>query len=203
MAMPALGRAELSLYVGVMSFLILHGLEGSGPQHWQTWLAGRLRRRGLAVSYPDLPQKDHPRLEEWLAALDAELARLPAAETTVLCHSLGSLLWLHHAARRSDVQVARALLVAPPQPDEEDADSVGFRPTPLDRAGVAAAARETRLVCSTNDPWCPPESSGRIGTETGIAIQWLAEAGHINTDAGYGPWPDIEAWALGSAGRDL
>ena len=154
-----------------------------------------MRERGLEVAYPSLPEADSPRVERWLDALDAELAALPAAETTVLCHSLGSLLWLHHAARRPAEQVARALLVAPPQPDEEDAASVGFRPTPLDAAGVAAAARETGLVCSTDDPWCPPETSRRIGEETGIPIDWLEGAGHINTDAGYGPWPAVEAWA--------
>lgn len=65
--------------------------------------------------------------------------------------------------------------------------------------GVAAAAGETRLVCSTNDPWCPPETSRRIGEATGIPIDWLEQAGHINTDAGYGPWPAVEAWALGES----
>ncbi|MDQ5819985.1 MAG: alpha/beta hydrolase [Actinomycetota bacterium] len=186
-----------------MVFLIVHGLEGSGPEHWQSWLAERLRARGLDVAYPSLPESASPRLERWLDALDAELAALPAAETTVLCHSLGSLLWLHHAARRPSQQVARSLLVAPPQPDDEDAPSIGFRPTPLDRVGVAAAAYETRLVCSTNDPWCPPETSRRMGEATGVTIDWLEHAGHVNTDAGFGPWPAVEAWALGEqAGLD-
>jgi predicted alpha/beta hydrolase family esterase len=180
-----------------VAFLLIHGLEGSGPEHWQSWLAARLSARGFDVAYPSLPDADSPRIDRWLGALDAELARLPVAETTVLCHSLGSLLWLHHAARQTSLQVARALLVAPPQPDDEDAPSVGFRPTPLDRDGVAAAARETQLICSTNDPWCPPETSRRIGEATGIPIDWLESAGHINTDAGFGPWPAVEAWALG------
>jgi predicted alpha/beta hydrolase family esterase len=179
------------------TFLIVHGLEGSGPEHWQTWLAGRLRERGFEVSYPSLPDAGSPRVEAWLAALKGELAQLPAADTTVLCHSLGSLLWLHHAAQNHAEQVARALLVAPPQPDEEDLPSVGFRPVPLDREGVAAAARETRLVCSSNDPYCPPETSQRIAEATGIPIDWIVNAGHINTDAGYGAWPGVEAWALG------
>lgn len=184
-----------------MQFLIIHGLEGSGPEHWQTWLAGRLRERGLDVSYPTLPDADNPRLERWLEALDRELGRLDATETTVLCHSLGSLLWLHHAAQGADEPVARALLVAPPQPDEDDPQSPGFRPVPLEREGVAAAARETRLVSSTNDPWCPPETSRRIGAEIGVPIDWIENAGHINTDAGYGAWPAVEAWAIGE--RDL
>jgi predicted alpha/beta hydrolase family esterase len=184
-----------------MPFLIVHGLEGSGPEHWQTWLAARLRERGHEVAYPSLPDAKSPRAHAWLDALDAELAGFAGAEATVLCHSLGSLLWLHHAARRSALQVARVLLVAPPQPDDEDTDSVGFRPTPLDRDGVAAAAVETRLVCSTNDPWCSPETSQRIGEAIGIPIDWLENAGHINTDAGFGPWPAVEAWALADAER--
>lgn len=186
-----------------MTFLILHGLEGSGPEHWQTWLAGRLSERGLEVAYPSLPDADNPRLDRWLEALDDELARLPASETTVLCHSLGSLLWLHHAARKPAVQVGRALLVAPPQPDEDDLQSAGFRPVPLDRDGVAAAAGETRLVCSTDDPWCPPETSRRIAEETGIPIDWLDDAGHVNTAGGYGPWPAVEAWAVGERERPV
>ncbi len=183
------------------AFLILHGLEGSGPEHWQTWLARRLRERGLVVAYPSLPEADNPRLDRWLAALDDELARLPAEETTVLCHSLGSLLWLHHAARGPVAQVARALLVAPPQPDDEVPGSAGFRPVPLDRGRVGAAAVETRLVCSTDDPWCPPERSRRIGEAIGVPIDWIESGGHVNTDAGYGPWPAVEAWALGERDR--
>jgi predicted alpha/beta hydrolase family esterase len=180
------------------AFLILHGLEGSGPQHWQTWLTGRLRARGFEVACPSLPAADNPRLEEWLEALGAELARLPAADTSVLCHSLGSLLWLQHAARRRGPQVARALLVTPPQPDEDDPQSAGFRPVPLDRDGVAAAARETLLVCSTDDPWCPRATSRRIAEEVAVPIEWIERAGHVNTDAGYGPWPAVESWALGA-----
>jgi predicted alpha/beta hydrolase family esterase len=185
-----------------VTFLILHGLEGSGPEHWQTWLAGRLRDRGLQVAYPSLPDAGHPSLDRWLAALDVELDRFPAAGTTVLCHSLGSLLWLHHAARAPRVQVARALLVAPPQPDEDDPQSPGFRPVPLDRSGVAAAAGETRLVCSTDDPWCSPETSRRIAEAIGVEIDWLEHAGHVNTDGGYGPWPAVEEWAR-DVRRDL
>ena len=186
-----------------MAFLILHGLEGSGPQHWQSWLAERLRQRRFDVAYPSLPEADNPRLDRWLDALQGELEQLPAAETAVLCHSLGSLLWLHYAARRPAQQVARALLVAPPQPDEDDPQSAGFRPVPLDREGIAAAGRETRLVCSTNDPWCPRETAQRMGDAIGVPIDWIEDGGHVNTAAGDGPWPAVEAWAIGERERPV
>ena len=38
-----------------MRVLILHGYEGNTPDHWQTWLAGRLRENGHDVVSPDLP----------------------------------------------------------------------------------------------------------------------------------------------------
>jgi predicted alpha/beta hydrolase family esterase len=172
-----------------VSFLILHGLEGSGPEHWQTWLAERLRGRGLDVRYPGLPDAGAPRLDAWLEALAAELAVLPRASTTVLCHSLGSLLWLHHEGE----PVGRELLVAPPQPDEEVPPAVGFRPVPAPRS----AARETRFVCSTDDPWCPPGRSQALADAVDAPVDWLVNAGHVNADAGFGPWPALEAWCLG------
>jgi predicted alpha/beta hydrolase family esterase len=171
-----------------VAFLILHGLGGSGPQHWQTWLAQRLPD----VRYPLLPDADAPSLDAWLAALRGELAALPAAETTVLCHSLGCLLWLHHAAA-GGAPVARVLLVAPTQPDEDQPESPGFRPTPL----VATGARETLLVCSRTDPYCRPSTSRRMAAALGAPVEWLEDAGHVNADAGYGPWPWVERWALG------
>ncbi len=71
-------------------FLILHGLEGSGPGHWQPWLAERLAARGLEVEFPGLPDPSDPDPDAWLDALAARarrarqldrglpLARLPA-----------------------------------------------------------------------------------------------------------------------------
>ena len=48
--------------------MILHGYLGSGPDHWQTWLAGRLQARGERVAYPDLPDPELPRRAAWRAA---------------------------------------------------------------------------------------------------------------------------------------
>jgi uncharacterized protein len=180
-----------------VGFLLLHGLGGSGSTHWQTWLEERLRQRRLEVRFPVLPDPDNPRLERWLEALDEQLKLLTAAQTTVICHSLGSLLWLHHAARRPVTPVARVLLVAPPQPDVDDPQSPGFRPVPLDRRGVAAAAESTLLVCSTDDPWGPPDVARRISEGIGVPIAWLEHAGHVNPPGGYGAWPAVETWAIG------
>jgi hypothetical protein len=183
-------------------FLILHGLEGSGPDHWQSWLARRLADAGETVDYPDLPDPFTPSADAWMDALDAALARLGDArgETTVLCHSLACALWLHHAARGDTAlpPVARVLLVAPPSLGAGVAAIEPFFPIPVDPDAVARAAGETRMVCSDNDPYCPEGGARLYGEPLGVPTELLPGAGHVNTDAGYGPWPGLEAWCYGA-----
>jgi uncharacterized protein len=172
------------------SFLILHGLGGSGPGHWQTWLAARLRADGERVAYPDLPDPDLPSLPAWRAALDGELTVLPAGETIVVCHSLACLLWLHHVAD-GGAQADRALLVAPPSEGAELPEIAGFFPVSL-----PALAHGARLVCSDNDPYCPEGAPGLYGEPLGIPVDVLPGGGHVNPETGYGPWPAAEAWCV-------
>ncbi len=183
------------------SFLILHGYQGSGPQHWQTWLAGRLRRAGEQVAYPDLPLPDAPGLEAWRAALEQELRAMPGAPV-VVCHSLACVLWLHHCAQPvlEGGRAERVLLVAPPSTAGAPRAILPFFPVPLEPDAVAAAAGETVLVCGHDDPYCPEGAGGVYGAPLGLPTHVLARGGHVNVEAGYGPWPEAEAWCLGGDG---
>jgi predicted alpha/beta hydrolase family esterase len=172
-----------------MSVLILHGWYGSGPDHWQTWLAGRLGER---ASYPDLPSPDTPHLDEWLEVLEAELPR----SSVVVCHSLACVLWLHHARRTDAPPVDRVLLVAPPSESVDSDDLNGFFPLAVEPSDVERAASVTRLVCSDNDPYCPEGAARVYGEPLGIDTELIPGAGHINPEAGYGRWPDVERWCL-------
>jgi predicted alpha/beta hydrolase family esterase len=183
------------------AFLILHGYAGSGPGHWQTWLADRLRQAGERVAYPDLPSPDAPALEGWRTALEAELRALPVPPV-VVCHSLACILWLHHcaAAVREGGCAERVLLVAPPSPSAGVRAIAPFFPVPVDAAAVAAAASgETRLVCAL-DPYCPEGAETLYGTPLALPVDRLEDgAGHINPEGGYGPWPAAEAWCRATA----
>ncbi len=123
------------------SFVILHGWQANTEDHWQTWLADRLRERGAPVCYPVLPDPDHPRLEPWLEALETLLP--PDEQPVVVCHSLACLLWLHHLARGG--RTAPALLVAPPSDGLDEPELQSFFPAPQVR--LAEGSR-----VSTSDP---------------------------------------------------
>jgi predicted alpha/beta hydrolase family esterase len=176
------------------SYLILHGYMGSGPGHWQTWLAGRLRSADAQVSYPDLPDPDDPLLSSWLDALDRELDAL-AEPPVVLCHSLACLLWLHHAAAGGR-PAERVLLVAPASRAGVPDELAGFFPVELDAAALAASVTDgARLVCSDDDPYCPEGAAALYGEPLGLPTDVIPGRGHLNPDAGLGPWPAVEAWA--------
>lgn len=180
--------------------LILHGWQGSGPDHWQSWLADRLRGHGVDVRYPDLPDCDLPCPDRWGRALHEELAELGrAGERVVVCHSLGCVLWLREAARiRAVDRVDRVLLVAPPCPGPHVETLAGFFPTRAAGHAVLAAGPITRLVCSDDDPYCPAVGAAEHwGTTLDLPVDRLDGAGHLNPAAGYGAWPEAEAWVLG------
>jgi predicted alpha/beta hydrolase family esterase len=183
-----------------MAFLILHGWQGSGPGHWQSWLAERLRSEGERVSYPDLPEPDAPRLDRWLEALDREVAREPDG-LVVLCHSLACVLWLHHAHRGAPSSLAeRVLLVAPPSPSASLPGVQGFFPLSVEPEEVGRAAGTTLVVAADDDPYCPEGAARLYGEPLELPVHVVAGGGHLNMDAGYGPWPAAERWCLAEHG---
>ncbi len=174
--------------------VILHGWYGSGPEHWQTWLAGRLAA-DHEVRYPMLPTPDTPLLAAWLAAFDETTAGLPADGYDLVCHSLAVLLWLHRVARGPLApRPARVLLVAPPTPRLTVPELAGWAPAPLDAGAVRQAAGGTILVCADDDPNCPEGAALAYGRPLKLPTTVLPGAAHLNPEAGYGPWPAVERW---------
>ncbi len=194
------------------AFLLLHGWGGNKPDHWQEHLARELAAEGQDVHYPKMSNPTAPDPKAWMDTLHAALAAIPQdANLTVLAHSMGAINWIRHAAMaqsmgesRPGPQAARVLLVAPPYvvrevPPLDLAGAVGFFPPPLDKAGIALAARETTLVESDTDDYATFDQASAYADALGIAIEKLAGAGHISPYYGYGAWPWVRDWALGRA----
>ncbi|MCW2965363.1 MAG: putative hydrolase [Actinomycetia bacterium] len=178
------------------SFLILHGIENHRPpEHWQFLLATQLVDRGHEVRYPALPEPDAPELEQWLCALQAELAALTGEQRVVVCHSLACLLWFHAAERGIGSRVDRLLLVAPPASERVPDGGASFRLDSLDAAAVrASVVGEIAIACSDDDPYNPAGAQSLYGDPLGITATIVEGGGHITPDTGYGPWPFATEW---------
>lgn len=184
--------------------LIVPGLNGSGPEHWQTRLE-QSHPRAARVAVPDWSHAD---LDTWANAIGQTLAREsappPVARSRVLpadplarlrphdesprgaapmwiavAHSFGCLALAHYLLRGS-VGLDAVLLVAPANPERFDIPE-GL----LDRALPVGST----LVFSRNDPWMTEADARYLGRRWGSELVDAGEAGHINPASGHGPWP--------------
>ena len=155
--------------------LIVPGLHGSGPDHWQSWLQ-RHHRGARRVEQRDWHTAD---LARWADRIDETLAHEPPGPWVAVAHSFGCLAlarWLAQGGRG----VEAALLVAPADPLKFGVSSdLPCAPLPV----------ATTLVASRTDPWMPFGSSVNWSRVWGSQLVDLGDAGHINVASGHGPWP--------------
>ena len=159
--------------------LILHGLGGSDYPHWQANLASDLIKQNTPVSFPTLPNKDNPDLQQWKDFLKKECEHFKP--TIVVCHSLANLLWFH-ICDELDIELDKLMLVAPVR-NEQLEDAKSFFPYPIAKD---LKAKEIIMAASTNDPYMNVEEAIRLQSKLKIGMKLLQEAGHINAASGYG-----------------
>jgi uncharacterized protein len=80
-------------------------------------------------------------------------------------------------------RIQGALLVALADP-ERRAVLADFSPVPSQ-----ALPYRSIIVASSNDPFCPVRVAGAYARAWGSEFVRLQKAGHINVEAGFGPWP--------------
>jgi uncharacterized protein len=181
------------------SFLILHGLGGSGPDHWQTWLYHELTKRHYPVFYPTFSNFNSPNKKVWLEELFSAIEKIPEQQKlTVITHSLGCLLWLHYTAVQNKQIANHVILVAPPSPTIVLPEAKSFYPLPLNGNHLLSAANDTLFVHSTNDPYCSIEDSNHY-SKLGVPSLEFPNMGHINTNSGHGKWPWVLEYCLNTS----
>ena len=169
------------------TILIVPGLGGSGPEHWQTrW--EELDPRCLRVPQRDW---DAPECSLWVTALERAV-RDAVGEVVLVAHSLGVVLVAHWARSGSVAKVKGALLVAPPDvesPERAPIETRSFAPIPRQALPFASM-----VVASRDDPYACIECAQQLAAAWGSRFVDLGVAGHINAASGLGAW---------QAGRDL
>ncbi len=170
-----------------MNVLLLHGWGGSDFPHWQSHLAAEIAKEYGAVNFLKLPNFDFPVLEEWIQA--ATKALYECHVDIVVCHSLGNTLWFHLCNRALIQRNVHALfLVAPPRLDCEIEELQTFFPVEVP---TNLYSEKTKLIVSDNDPYLSLEEANMLQKKLQVEMKTLHDAGHINTQSGYGNWPYI------------
>lgn len=172
-----------------MRILIVPGLNGSGPGHWQTLWEEK-------YGHERVQQRDweNPNLLDWISTLNTAVTA-SSEHVVLVAHSLGCLTVAHWAqAYPENVgQIRCALLVAPP-----DVESSSDIPESLRRFAVQKVIPfPSVLVGSENDHYMALESARKLAGYWQSSFVNAGAAGHINTESGHGPWPKGETLLAG------
>lgn len=157
--------------------VIVPGWRDSGPGHWQSLWADTLPG-AVRVRQDDWIT---PSRSAWVAAI-ARTILDQDGPVVIAAHSLGSIAITHLPPQASE-RIQGALLVAPADPERRgvlaDFAPVPYQPLPY----------RSIIVASSNDPYCPVRTAGAYARAWGSEFVRLQMAGHINIEAGFGPWP--------------
>lgn len=166
-----------------VDILMVPGLNGSGPEHWQT----RWEQRLSTAARVQQANWNKAELGPWVDALvgAVERARQPVI---LIGHSLGVPTIVHAAKRLKQGDVIGAFLVAPAGDTaielEDDIDN-HFAPIPREKLPFPSV-----LVASHDDPYCPFLTAEEYAAAWGSEFVDAGHSGHLNTESGHGPWPE-------------
>lgn len=163
--------------------IIVPGYGNSGPDHWQS----RWQRKLSTAQRAEQDDWNAPVRDVWVERLvqTVERCRRPVV---LVAHSLGVVAVSHAAPMLPETAIRGAFLVAPADVDEADLIpdvERAFAPIPRDPLPFPSL-----LVASRSDPYCVYSRAEDLSYAWGSALIDAGEAGHINTESGYGPWPE-------------
>ncbi|WP_457747093.1 RBBP9/YdeN family alpha/beta hydrolase [Sulfurimonas sp.] len=168
--------------------LILHGWGGSDYPHWQSYLASEIAKEYGCVNFLKFSNFNEPKLTLWMSELEEALHEFQP--DIVVCHSLANTLWFHLCNKKQNLQeIEKLFLVAPPSLDCSVDELSEFFPLSLPER---LYAKNILLIGSTNDPYMSLDELHAMQKVLTCDMQVLKNAGHINSESGYGEWPWIK-----------
>lgn len=163
--------------------LLIPGLGNSGPGHWQR----RWQEKMSTAQWVEQDDWETPLFEDWIGNIEQAIM-LATRPVVLVGHSLGVPAIVHTAQRLTDTKVRGALLVAPPDIDENH--NVPPATLPFANVPTEPLSFPSLLVASSNDPYCTIERAGDMANAWGSEFHMAGDAGHINHESGHGPWPE-------------
>ncbi len=169
----------------LVQVIMLPGLGGSGPDHWQHMWASACENSSMV----EVSDWNDPQLEDWLQGVDRAVEPVKG-EFAFVAHSLGCALaaqWMARAPKEIE-RLKGVMMVAP-----ADIDDAAYTPECSHHFGpmpVTDLGRKTITVISTDDPYVSTDRATAFNEAWNGRLVNLGDKGHINGQSGLGDWPE-------------
>src|SRR3989344_6904899 len=175
--------------------IIVHGWEGSSTSDWIGWAVDAFQEKGYKVLAPEMPNTDHPIIEKWVEHLRS-VASTVDEHTYFIGHSIGCQAIMRFL-ETIDTKAGGAVFVAgwfdlTNLESEEEKILKLWIETPIEYAKVKENLARSVVILSDNDLYVPYEQTKkRFEARLDSEVVTIPGAGHIDTDAGFGPFSQL------------
>ncbi|MDE1832969.1 MAG: alpha/beta fold hydrolase [Candidatus Micrarchaeota archaeon] len=189
--------------------VVVHGIEATPQSDWLPWFKAELVRLGFDAIIPEMPDTNHPKINEWVSRL-AEVVGDAYHDTFLVGHSIGGQAILRYLAQlQGDSKVSGTILVASwtalrKAAFETEEDERTFKPwlqTPIDWDNARRHSDKFTAILSDDDPYVPLEVGDEFAAKLGAKIITERGKGHMSTDTGVTELPSVLDEILLMAGK--
>nr|WP_267298868.1 alpha/beta hydrolase [Neokomagataea thailandica] len=168
--------------------LLVPGLFGSGPLHWQSQWASTFGLKRLKQT-----DWENPEPASWDMSLSTAINTRDRADKPILLigHSLGAVLCARWMSKHTNTQtqVAGAFLVAPADVEQAQTPD-SFRVRAFAPLPSTTTALPTTLIASENDPWLSLPRAKYLSQRWGAELRTVGKRGHIGSNEPLGLWEE-------------
>jgi uncharacterized protein len=166
---------------------LIHGWGGNSEGGWFDWLKQELPKKGFEVEAFDMPNTEHPKIEEWVGYLEEKINSEEIDEKTYFVgHSIGCQTIIRYLEKlHKNKRVGGCVFVAGffnliglSQKEMEIAHP--WKNTPIDSERILEHTNNILALFSTDDPYVHLEEADKFRDKLEAKIILKENLGHFN-----------------------
>lgn len=164
--------------------VIVHGYKGTPDTNWKPWLKTELEKAGISTAIPEMPNTQHPQVQEWVQMLSDTVGPSDKDDVILIGHSLGCITILKYLEQvPSNLLVNACVFVAgfakPFDGYKNGHDS--FFENELDWAEIRTHCTNFIVLHSTDDPNVPFSESQEFVKHLNARVTLVNGMGHFSS----------------------
>lgn len=180
--------------------IIVHGFKGRPDTNWKPWLKTELEDRGFVVDIPEMPNTEHPKVNEWVEKLASTIGSFESDDIFLIGHSLGCISIIKYLETLKEGQKVKATLFVAgfTQPFKEYANGHdSFFDDPIDWNKVKQHSGVFIAIHSEDDPNVGFEELSQFEDKLNAQLIVVNGMGHFGSADGVFEVPQIRDALLG------
>jgi len=165
---------------------IVHRWGGTPKDDWYLWLKAELEDKGFEVYIPEMPNTEHPKIEEGVATLEREVGKADK-DTYFIGHSIGCQTIMRYL-QEINVKIGGVLFVAgwltlkELETQEEKDVAEQWLSTSIDFDKLKRILNKVTALFSLDDPYVPISDANIFKEKLGAKTITEKNKGHFNDE---------------------